>query len=111
MFDIISNWLLYANHSYYDYKIKCVLVKAWSLIEDPHDNKSFKRLLHTFTGHSRAVTAIVVHPETPTMFISSSLDGTVRLWSFDTMEQLYRYVHFISVNILKLLFYAPSIKL
>jgi WD40 repeat protein len=70
------------------------VVKAWSLIDDPNDTKaaSVKRKLHTFTGHSRAVTGIVLHPETQTMFITSSLDGTVRFWSLDTLEQIYRYV-------------------
>ncbi|XP_063433586.1 uncharacterized protein LOC134715372 isoform X1 [Mytilus trossulus] len=66
-------------------------IKAWSLIDKPNDNKasSVKRLLHTFSGHSRAVSGMVLHPETQTMFITSSLDGTVRIWSLDTMEQLY----------------------
>ncbi|XP_071178325.1 uncharacterized protein [Mytilus edulis] len=66
-------------------------IKAWSLIDNPNDNKasSVKRLLHTFSGHSRAVSGMVLHPETQTMFITSSLDGTVRIWSLDTMEQLY----------------------
>ncbi|XP_052095434.1 uncharacterized protein LOC127730555 isoform X7 [Mytilus californianus] len=66
-------------------------IKAWSLIDNPNDNKAscVKRLLHTFSGHSRAVTGMVLHPETQTMFITSSLDGTVRIWSLDTMEQLY----------------------
>ena len=49
-------------------------------------------LLHVFRGHSRAVTGLLLHPQSPTIVITSSLDGSVRMWSLDTHEPLYRSV-------------------
>ncbi|XP_065406983.1 uncharacterized protein LOC101953297 isoform X2 [Chrysemys picta bellii] len=46
-------------------------------------------LLHVFHGHTRSVTHILLHPNTLSLFISGSLDGTVKLWSLDTMELFY----------------------
>ncbi|XP_046571416.1 uncharacterized protein LOC124279617 [Haliotis rubra] len=58
-------------------------VKVWSLRGG---------LVHTFRGHSRAVTHLLIHPDTSTIAITSSLDGTVRMWSLDTMDALYSLV-------------------
>ncbi|XP_059799893.1 WD repeat-containing protein 97-like [Hypanus sabinus] len=44
--------------------------------------------VHRFTGHTRAVTTLVLHPETSSIFISGSKDGTIRFWSLDTLTQL-----------------------
>ncbi|XP_072928083.1 uncharacterized protein [Hemitrygon akajei] len=44
--------------------------------------------VHRFTGHTRAVTNLVLHPETSSIFISGSKDGTIRFWSLDTLTQL-----------------------
>nr|XP_034960877.1 uncharacterized protein LOC118080053 [Zootoca vivipara] len=46
-------------------------------------------LLHTFQGHSKTVTKLLLHPNSTSLFISGSLDGSVKLWSFDTMELFY----------------------
>ncbi|KAM6473458.1 uncharacterized protein PHA67_006255 [Liasis olivaceus] len=46
-------------------------------------------LLHIFQGHSKTVTKLLLHPNTTSLFISGSLDGSVRLWSFDTMDAFY----------------------
>ncbi|KAM9429860.1 uncharacterized protein ACWYII_017821 [Salvelinus alpinus] len=54
-------------------------IKAWS--EAAH-------LLHVFEGHNRPVTNLVLHPDTPSIFISGSLDGTICLWCLDTLTQL-----------------------
>ena len=56
-------------------------VKMWSLRGG---------LVHTFRGHSRAVTSIVVHPIKPSIIVTASLDGSVKMWSLNTMEILYR---------------------
>ena len=45
--------------------------------------------VHTFRGHSRSVTGIVLHPETSTLVLTSSMDGSVRMWSLDIMEPMY----------------------
>lgn len=59
-----------------------ITVKMWSLRGG---------LVHTFRGHSRAVTSIVVHPVKPSIIVTASLDGSVRMWSLNTMEILYRW--------------------
>nr|XP_025038925.1 uncharacterized protein C3orf22 homolog isoform X1 [Pelodiscus sinensis] len=46
-------------------------------------------LLHVFHGHTKSVTHVFLHPNTLSLFISGSLDGTVKLWSLDTMELFY----------------------
>ncbi|PIK39582.1 hypothetical protein BSL78_23589, partial [Apostichopus japonicus] len=56
-------------------------VKVWSMTGG---------LVHTFRGHSRAVTNVALHPESSSLVLTSSLDGTVRVWSLDIMEEIYR---------------------
>ncbi|KAH9503741.1 hypothetical protein Btru_066529 [Bulinus truncatus] len=58
-------------------------VKVWSLLGG---------LVHTFRGHSRAVTNLMLHPFTPSIIVTCSLDGSIRMWSLDTMECLYSLV-------------------
>ncbi|XP_062924505.1 uncharacterized protein LOC134357138 [Mobula hypostoma] len=58
---------------------------------EDHDVNQWTRkgaFVHRFTGHTRAVTNLVLHPETSSIFISGSKDGTIRLWSLDTLTQL-----------------------
>ncbi|XP_064607096.1 uncharacterized protein LOC135471707 [Liolophura sinensis] len=58
-------------------------VKVWSQMGG---------LIHTFRGHSRAVTDTLIHPDSSYLFLTCSLDGTVRIWSLDTMDVLYSHV-------------------
>ncbi|XP_033113818.1 uncharacterized protein LOC117114300 isoform X2 [Anneissia japonica] len=58
-------------------------VKVWSMTGGH---------VHTFRGHSRAVTNILLHPESPSVVLTSSMDGSVRLWSLEIMEMLYSIV-------------------
>ncbi|XP_022105005.1 uncharacterized protein LOC110986955 isoform X2 [Acanthaster planci] len=58
-------------------------VKVWSMTGGH---------IHTFRGHSRSVTGVVLHPETSTLVLTSSTDGTVRMWSLDIMEPMYTIV-------------------
>jgi WD40 repeat protein len=60
-----------------------VAVRVWSI---------YAGLIHTFHGHSRPITHIIRHPDSTALFITSSLDGSVKLWSLDTMDCLYRYM-------------------
>lgn len=39
-----------------------------------------KKLIHTFTGHTKAVTKIRFLPRSGHIFLSSSMDGKVKLW-------------------------------
>nr|KAG5708463.1 hypothetical protein BaRGS_026190 [Batillaria attramentaria] len=58
-------------------------VKVWSLTGG---------LVHTFRGHSRAVTNLLIHPHNSTIVITCSLDGSLRMWSLDTMDCIYSLV-------------------
>ncbi|XP_025106269.1 uncharacterized protein LOC112571485 isoform X6 [Pomacea canaliculata] len=58
-------------------------VKVWSLTGG---------LVHTFRGHSRAVTNLLIHPQTSSIIITCSLDGSLRMWSLDTMDVFYNLV-------------------
>ncbi|XP_078595948.1 uncharacterized protein LOC144873010 [Branchiostoma floridae x Branchiostoma japonicum] len=55
-------------------------VKVWSIKGG---------LVHVFRGHSRGVTQLVLHPATSALVLTSSLDGTVKMWSLDTMDIVY----------------------
>eukprot|EP00058_Branchiostoma_floridae_P021074 XP_002606564.1 hypothetical protein BRAFLDRAFT_131977 [Branchiostoma floridae] len=55
-------------------------VKVWSIKGG---------LVHVFRGHSRSVTQLVLHPATSALVLTSSLDGTVKMWSLDTMDIVY----------------------
>ncbi|ESO89998.1 hypothetical protein LOTGIDRAFT_164698 [Lottia gigantea] len=58
-------------------------VKVWSMTGG---------LVHTFRGHARAVTNLMIHPDNSSIIITSSLDGTIRMWSLETLEPLYSLV-------------------
>ncbi|XP_077972038.1 uncharacterized protein LOC120338981 isoform X1 [Styela clava] len=40
----------------------------------------------TLRGHSRPVTSILIHPDIPGLVFSSSMDGTIKVWSLHTMD-------------------------
>ncbi|CAD5125281.1 DgyrCDS13526 [Dimorphilus gyrociliatus] len=45
--------------------------------------------VHTFRGHAGAITAIVNQPDDDAILITSSLDGSIRVWSLHIFEHLY----------------------
>ncbi|XP_021350983.1 uncharacterized protein LOC110448841 isoform X2 [Mizuhopecten yessoensis] len=55
-------------------------VKVWSLMGG---------MVHSFRGHSRAVTNLLLHPDSSSLIVTASLDGSIRMWSLDTMELVY----------------------
>ena len=67
-------------------------MKVWSLMGG---------LIHTFRGHSRAVTNLLLHPTTSSIVLTCSLDGTVRMWSLDTMDCIYRWLVLVFFRVFK----------
>ena len=45
--------------------------------------------IHTFYSHSSLVTEIIIHPSDGNLFITSSLDGNIKIFSLDILEELY----------------------
>ena len=48
------------------------------------DNLSISHL-HTFRGHRRGVMKLDLHPNHPALFLSASLDGSLRIWNGETL--------------------------
>ena len=42
-----------------------------------------------FSSHTRIVTSMLVHPSDGCLIITSSMDGTIRIYSLDTFEEMY----------------------
>lgn len=36
---------------------------------------------HTMVGHSKQITSIACHPHSEDLFMTSSLDGTIKMWN------------------------------
>ncbi|XP_046841279.1 uncharacterized protein LOC124435388 [Xenia sp. Carnegie-2017] len=45
--------------------------------------------VHSFHSHSKMITNLHLHPEAPSLVITSSLDGTIKIFSLDIMEEIY----------------------
>eukprot|EP00048_Salpingoeca_helianthica_P004024 m.72990 g.72990 ORF g.72990 m.72990 type:complete len:1501 (-) comp13012_c0_seq2:31-4533(-) len=45
------------------------------------------QLVHVFVAHTGAVTTLIPYPLQPHMFLSASLDTTVRVWSTQTLDE------------------------
>ena len=43
--------------------------------------------IYSLQGHMKEPTSLILHPEYP-YFISSSLDGTIRMWHLQTLTQV-----------------------
>ena len=56
---------------------------VWKLTED-------WKLIHSYKGHARTVTSLVNHPD-KNLFISSSLDNTIRIWCLDKFVEIYSF--------------------
>lgn len=50
--------------------------------------KTKRKLIHSYTGHTKKVTSLAPHSNN-TLFISASLDNTVRIWCLDKFIELY----------------------
>ena len=48
-----------------------------------------KKLIHTYSGHTKHCTNMSPLKNFPALFMSVSLDGTARVWSLETFTHLY----------------------
>ncbi len=65
-------------------------VKVWAIHHDSamQFGKHDYALLHVFTGHTKAVTSIQLHPLSG-LAVSVSLDGTLRVLNLEALEEIY----------------------
>ena len=80
-------------------------VKVWAMHHDSdmRFGKHDYALLHVFTGHTKAVTAVQLHPMSG-LAVSVSLDSTMRVLNLEALEEVYvlqTNVPLISMNITK----------
>lgn len=64
--------------------------------------KTKRKLIHSYSGHTKKVTSLAKHSNT-TMFISASLDNTVRIWCLDQLIELYCFNLEAGITNIKLL--------
>ena len=55
-------------------------VKAWSLQGI---------LVQTFSSHSKSITKLMLNPFNSNLVLSSSIDGFIKMYSLDTMQEIY----------------------
>jgi WD40 repeat protein len=55
-------------------------IKVWSIAGG---------LIEIFKGHKRTLTKLLLNPHNQNLVLSSSLDGTVKMWSLDVMQLIY----------------------
>lgn len=44
-----------------------------------------KRLVHNFTGHLKTISHLMAHPTKLNLFVSASLDNTIKIWCMDVI--------------------------
>ncbi|XP_061474384.1 uncharacterized protein LOC133380669 [Rhineura floridana] len=94
-YDISGNMLFEIPNAHQSEIISCVYSSDVNILVTSSKGSEIKSwndqgsLLHVFNGHSKTVTKLLLHPNTTSLFISGSLDGSVKLWSFDTMDIFY----------------------
>lgn len=45
-----------------------------------------KKLIHSFSGHLKQITQIIAHPTKKNLFVSSSIDRTIKVWCMDVKQ-------------------------
>ena len=66
----------------------CITVKVWD---------GLWRLCSTFVGHRGAVTCLAPYTHLPCI-VSGALDGSIRVWNLETLDQVEKYIYGIIVD-------------
>lgn len=70
-----------------DYRYFCTAQSNGEICVYKLENQ--KKKIHTFTGHIKEITCITPTKQDSKLFLSASLDLTVRIWSLDKFQLLY----------------------
>lgn len=65
--------------------VVCGCINGWIFVVSLHPSS----VVHVFKDHTMSVTSLTVHTSS-NLILSSSLDGTVRLWDLDARRQAHR---------------------
>lgn len=87
----LTGCVWYQRSQYFITSCAAGRVKVWAIHHDS-DQKYGKQdyaLLHVFTGHTKAVTALQLHPLSG-LAVSVSLDGTMRVLNLEALEEIYK---------------------
>jgi WD40 repeat protein len=48
-----------------------------------------KKQVHQFVGHTKAATSLQPHPSKKNLFISASLDCTIKIWCMEVIYSIF----------------------
>ncbi|XP_077181487.1 uncharacterized protein LOC143831866 [Paroedura picta] len=94
-YDISGNWLFEIPHAHQSAVVCCIYSSCANILLTASRGTEIKAwndqacLVHVFQGHTKAVTKLLLHPSNTSLFISGSLDGSIKLWSLDSMQLFY----------------------
>ena len=79
---------MYNEMQYFAFSTYYGNINVYKWIDFKYGKKQF---MHTFNNHSRVITSMrMVSTGAPT-FVSTSLDGSVRMWCLDRLIELYTF--------------------
>jgi WD40 repeat protein len=86
----LTGCVWYNRSQYFITSCAAGLVKVWAIHHDGNMQygKHDYALLHVFTGHTKSVTALQLHPLSG-LAVSVSLDGTLRVLNLEALEEIY----------------------
>jgi WD40 repeat protein len=91
----ITDVFIHNENGYFVTSTNLGLIIVWKM-------STSKKLLHTFKGHFKEVTSLMPNSKNSSLFYSSSLDCTIKIWSIDKFQMLYSFdcsnsIQFISI--------------
>ena len=84
--DYITDMIIYSEMAYFVFSTFYGNINVYKWMDFKQSKKQF---MHTFTSHSRAITSMRMKSFDSATFISTSLDGSIRIWDLDKLIELY----------------------
>ncbi|XP_061366533.1 protein ROOT INITIATION DEFECTIVE 3-like [Gastrolobium bilobum] len=76
------------------------MICVWSMISllDVEERGSLPSLLHCFSGHMSSITGLLTTPSSYSVLVSSSLDGTCKVWDFISGRLMQTQVYPLAIT-------------
>ena len=84
--DYITDMIMYKEMMYFAFSTFYGNINVYKWMDISQGEKQF---MHTFNSHSRAITSMRMVGNGSSNFVSTSLDGSVRMWCLDKLIELY----------------------